>query len=144
MYRKGSPATFEAAWQRLLEHHPRAIYHLQNNLYPDRQKWAWAWVGTRFTAGVHTTARVETKHKNFKQLGLGPNSTLTDVFDTLAGRSNRQRDQAFEQNLAVQSQLEFMLLTLDITYQEPILKEIRWVFPSNIGRVPPISNTLCV
>lgn len=101
VYRMGSRQTFEIAWERLLDDYPETIPYLQADIYRDRDKWAWAWVGTRFTCGLRTTGRVESEHKNYKLLGIGRDSTLIQVFDQLCGRSARQRNKTFEENLAV-------------------------------------------
>lgn len=101
VYRMGSRQTFEQAWAWLLDEYPETIPYLQSEVYPDRDKWAWAWVGTRFTCGLRTTGRVETEHKNYKLLGISRDSTLVQVFDLLCSRSAYQRNQAFEKNLTV-------------------------------------------
>lgn len=101
VYRMGSPATFGIAWNRLLTNYEGAAHYLMTSLYPDHKKWAWAYVGPRFTAGLKTTGRVENEHKNYKLIGLGPHSTLIDVFEKLSGRSAEQRDQSFNRNLKV-------------------------------------------
>jgi hypothetical protein len=106
-YLKGSPEAFEVAWERLLEAWPNHVEYLQLSIYPDRQKWAWAWVGSRFAVGLRTTGRVENEHKNNRLLGLGGHSTLNEVFDKLCDRSERQRDDAFAKKIVVLRQLLF-------------------------------------
>lgn len=95
VYRMGSPDSFEIAWQRLLNNWPEAVTYLMDNLYPDKEKWAWAWVGTRFLAGIKTTSRVEAEHKHFKQIGLGRGINFNELFDILTDRSQEQKDQDF-------------------------------------------------
>ena len=100
-YRMGSPETFEVAWEQLLSRWPSAVQYLQYYIYPDREKWAWAWVGSRFTVGLRTTGRVECEHKNYNLLGLGSHSTLNEVFDTLCRQAERQKDNDVEKKLQV-------------------------------------------
>jgi hypothetical protein len=94
VYRTGSPAAFHLAWEHLLADWPGARDYLQKGIYPDHQRWSWAYVGPRFTCGLRTTGRVEVEHKNYKLLGLGPKSTLNEVFDKLNARSEEQQDQS--------------------------------------------------
>jgi hypothetical protein len=100
-YRRGSPEAFEASWERLIDAWPSLMEYLQLHIYPDRHKWAWAWVGSRFAVGLRTTGRVENEHKNNRLLGLGGHSTLNEVFDKLCDRSERQRDDAFAKKIEV-------------------------------------------
>lgn len=66
VYRRGSPVEFEAAWATLLNTWSAAQSYLKDYIYPDKEKWAWAWVGTHFAAGTRTTGRVEVEHKVYK------------------------------------------------------------------------------
>ena len=66
VYRKGSPVEFEAAWAKLLNDWTAAQSYLKKEIYSDKEKWAWAWVGTHFAAGTRTTGRVEVEHKVYK------------------------------------------------------------------------------
>ena len=83
VYWMSSEETFEDAFRDLVDRWPAASSYLTTNLYPDRQKWAWAWLGNSFAAGLRTTGRVEGEHKNYKLLGLSRSSTLNEVFDLL-------------------------------------------------------------
>ena len=89
----GSPDSFMVAWHRLVEAWPAAEEYLMKSIFPDQEKWAWAWVGTRFLAGIRTTGRVEAEHKNYKLLGLSRTCTLNDLFDVLNARTDEQEDQ---------------------------------------------------
>jgi zinc finger SWIM domain-containing protein 3 len=100
-YRMGSPATFERAWQELLLHWHRAVPYLQEYIYPDKEKWGWAWVGSRFAAGMKTTGRVENEHRVYKILELGATSTLNEVVEKLCDRSTNQQDLDWEEKLEV-------------------------------------------
>ena len=95
-YSKGSPASFEIAWNRLLRQWPAASRYLTANIYPDREKWAWAWVGLRFSAGTRTTGRVEGEHSVYKLLDLGAASDLNEVMDKLCDRSTAQQEREQE------------------------------------------------
>jgi hypothetical protein len=95
-YRQGSPDTFDKAWERLLRRFPETIRYLTTQIYPCKEKWAWAWVGSRFTAGMRTTGRVESEHYVYKLLELGPGSNLLDLFEKLCDRSTQQQDYEFE------------------------------------------------
>jgi hypothetical protein len=66
VYRCAVPETFDKTWERLLVRFPEARKYLTESLYPCREHWAWAWVGTQFTAGQRSTSRVESEHKNQK------------------------------------------------------------------------------
>jgi hypothetical protein len=63
VYRCASPDAFDKAWEQLLLRFGAARAYLTTNIYPDREQWAWAWVGTRFTVGQRSTSRVETEHR---------------------------------------------------------------------------------
>lgn len=58
-------------------------------------QWGWAWVGTRFLAGIRTTGRVEAEHWVHKQKGLTRRSSLNEVFDVLNDRSLEQKHNEF-------------------------------------------------
>ncbi|KZV90777.1 hypothetical protein EXIGLDRAFT_616487 [Exidia glandulosa HHB12029] len=60
-----------------------------DNIYPIRQHWAWAWVSTSFTAGTRTTGRVESENRVNKTLG-GPTVTVKQLFDKLNLRTSAQ------------------------------------------------------
>lgn len=85
----------------MVEKYPEAAGYLQTNIYPDRERWAWAWVGSRFLAGVRTTGRVEVEQRIYKQMGLGMRTSLNEVFDKLNARSMEQKDQEFMQRYKV-------------------------------------------
>lgn len=95
VYQRASVETFEQAWTGMLGHWPE-VRHYVSSLYAVREKWAFAWVGTHFTAGQRTTGRVESEHKNQKQLGLNLGARLNQVFTTLVKRAEKQTTDAFE------------------------------------------------
>jgi hypothetical protein len=69
--------------------YPATAAYLNEELYPCRQKWAWAWVSNVFTAGVRTNGRVESENHVNKALG-GPKKTLLQLFNNLNERTDGQ------------------------------------------------------
>ncbi|KAF8239477.1 hypothetical protein L208DRAFT_1236878, partial [Tricholoma matsutake] len=65
--------------------------YLEEELYPCREKWAWAWIMTKFTAGVRTNDCAEAENKTSKTLG-NAKKTLLQVFDALNQRTLDQTD----------------------------------------------------
>jgi hypothetical protein len=59
LYRAVSPDEFERQWSQLMSQYPSASKYLDEELYPYRAQWAWAWITNVFTGGVRTTGRVE-------------------------------------------------------------------------------------
>jgi hypothetical protein len=77
VYRCASPEAFDKAWDQLVLRFSSARPYLDQNIYPDREQWAWAWVGIRFTVGQRSTSRVECEHKNQKEVvGIGSTVSL--------------------------------------------------------------------
>lgn len=89
VYRAISPETFDRLWNELLLHYPDAREYLENELYPCRQRWAWAWVSHMFTAGIRTNGRLEVENRINKQLG-GPKKTALQLVQALNERTNEQ------------------------------------------------------
>lgn len=89
LYRAVSPTVFELKWTRIIERFPNAASYLQQELYPCRERWAWAWISTVFTAGIRTNGHVEVENRVNKALG-GPKKTLYQVFDALNTRTSTQ------------------------------------------------------
>ena len=87
---------------------PIAAPDLNKNIFPDRDTFAWPWVGVRFLAGLRTTGRVESEHKTHKLIGLCSSSTFTEVFELLHNRTNQQKDLAEWQEYKVYPILEFL------------------------------------
>jgi hypothetical protein len=54
-----SPEEFDKQWQALTTQFPAAKDYLDEELYPCRSQWAWAYTGYKFTCGVRTNGRVE-------------------------------------------------------------------------------------
>ncbi|KAJ7751575.1 hypothetical protein B0H14DRAFT_2405516, partial [Mycena olivaceomarginata] len=121
LYRAVSPSEFDRLWKQLTSTYPAAQPYLDEELYPCRQHWAWAWVGSIFTAGARTSGRVESENHVNKAIG-GPKKTLLDLFRGLNERTNdqkiqdliRHRDSARQQHA---STVETLFL--------PIIKAIR-------------------
>ncbi|KAK0219568.1 hypothetical protein EDD85DRAFT_780463 [Armillaria nabsnona] len=63
--------------------------YLHEEIYPCREHWAWAWIGTHFTAGVWTTGCVEVENWVSKEFG-GPKTSLYELFLKLIKRSQGQ------------------------------------------------------
>lgn len=89
IYRAVSPEDFDRQFQALITRFPAAAQYLQNELYPIWSRWAWAWVSTRFTAGVRTNGRCEVENRINKLLG-GPKVPFTTLFDRLNARTDEQ------------------------------------------------------
>jgi hypothetical protein len=62
---------------------------MNEELYPCRERWAWAWISHVFTAGVRTNGRVEAENRVNKVFG-GLKKTLLQLFDSLNKRTNGQ------------------------------------------------------
>jgi hypothetical protein len=90
-YRAVSPDEFERLWKHLISTYPGAQQYLDAELYPCRQRWAWAWIGSTFTAGVRTTGRVESENSVNKIIG-GPKKSLLQLFNGLNERANNQTE----------------------------------------------------
>lgn len=86
-----SPVEFDHLWALLVSHYPAAKQYLEEELYPCREKWAWAWIMMKFTAGVRTNGRAEAENKTSKTLG-NAKKTLLQVFDALNQRMLDQTD----------------------------------------------------
>jgi hypothetical protein len=89
VYRAISPEAFREAWLQLLDKYPTAANYLDQELYPIRQHWAFAWVSLRFTAGIRTNGRVEVENQINKELG-GPKVNLHQLFQRLNKRTLEQ------------------------------------------------------
>lgn len=95
-YRAVSPDEFERLWGTLVSEFPGCRAYLQNELYPSRRLWAWAWVGKEFTAGIRTNGRVEAENRINKALG-GPKKTFLELFNALNKRTLEQTKEAMNQ-----------------------------------------------
>jgi len=94
VYMAPSPRFFHVTWHRfmtMLSQHDSARRYMENEIYPDRERWAWAWIGSRFMAGIRTTGRLKVQHNVYKQLGIGRWTTLSDLFEELHKRSQKQQ-----------------------------------------------------
>lgn len=88
-YRAVSPEEFDRLWRRLLLQYPAGKDYLEKELYDCREKWAWAWVSSKFTAGIRTNGRIEVENRVNKQFG-GPKSTCFQLFQALNERTKGQ------------------------------------------------------
>lgn len=89
VYHAVSPDEFDRLWDLLTTRYPIAQPYLDEELYPCRQRWAYAWVGTVFTAGVRTTGRMESENRVNKAIG-GPKKSIFQLYDGLNVRTNDQ------------------------------------------------------
>ena len=92
VYYAVSPEALEAAWHDLLTKYPAAREYLDQELWPDRERWAWTYVATRFTCGARTSGRVEGENRINKLLG-DSKTTAFELVTRLIERSNAQTDQ---------------------------------------------------
>ncbi|KAJ7859756.1 hypothetical protein B0H13DRAFT_1639881, partial [Mycena leptocephala] len=60
-----------------------------HELYQCRDRWAWAWISLRFTAGIRTNGRVEVENRITKHIS-GPGKNLFQVFTALNERTKDQ------------------------------------------------------
>jgi hypothetical protein len=91
VYYSVSPEALEAAWLDLVTKYPAARQYLDNELWPDRERWAWTYIATHFTCGVRTTGRIEGENRVNKGLG-DSKSTAYELVTKLIARSNAQTD----------------------------------------------------
>ncbi|KAE9391466.1 hypothetical protein BT96DRAFT_831970 [Gymnopus androsaceus JB14] len=91
-----SPHEFDAKWERLLQHFPTpsVVRYLKDKIYPCRDWWAWAWISTRFTAGICTTGWPEVENRITKFLS-GPKKTFFQVFKVFVEHSEQQIENVF-------------------------------------------------
>lgn len=88
-YRAVSPNDFDDKWARLIETYPAAAPYLSTQLYPCREKWAYAWTSYKFTCGIRTNGRVESENRVNKAFA-GPKKSLKQLFDGLVERTKGQ------------------------------------------------------
>ena len=69
VYYAFSPEAFELAWRQLLLDYPTASPYLESELWPCRERWAFAYVSRPFTCGVRTSGRVESENRINKLVG---------------------------------------------------------------------------
>ena len=91
-YRAVSPDEFERSYEHLVTRFPAARQYLDEELYPSREQWAWAWVSSIFTAGIRTNGRCEVENRINKTIG-GPKKTLFQLFNGLNDRTDGQSAQ---------------------------------------------------
>jgi hypothetical protein len=88
-YRAVSPDEFERLWADLVTQYPGAEHYMNEELYPCRERWAWAWISHVFTAGIRTNGHVEAENRVNKAFG-GLKKTLLQLFDSLNEHTNGQ------------------------------------------------------
>ena len=66
-----TPDEFDRMWSALARdfggRNRTGVESYLQRLYDRRQRWAWAWVGSQFTAGMQSTQRVEKSHDLIKR-----------------------------------------------------------------------------
>jgi hypothetical protein len=92
VYYSMSPEQFDTQWDALLDEFPAAREYLSERLYPTREQWAFAWVATKFTLGIHTNGRIEKENGVSKALS-DLNTSLLQCFEHLNQRSQEQVSQ---------------------------------------------------
>jgi hypothetical protein len=88
-YRAVSPEEFDRLWLILVTQFPSAQQYLQDELYPCRSQWAWAYTSFQFTCGVRTNGRVEGENRVNKLIG-GPKKSAMQLFNGLNERTTGQ------------------------------------------------------
>ncbi|KAF8225201.1 hypothetical protein L208DRAFT_1506921 [Tricholoma matsutake] len=81
-YRAVSPDEFDSLYKHLVTRFPAAHPYLDEELYPCRHQWAWAWVSSIFTGGIQTNGCCEAENRVNKAIG-GPKKTLFQLFEGL-------------------------------------------------------------
>lgn len=90
-----TPEEFEQSWT-ILQHtygNDRSNHYLER-LYRRRQRWAWPWVGSKFTAGMQSTQRVEKAHAIIKNLVSGQSTKLSDLFSAIEKKISDEKSAA--------------------------------------------------
>jgi len=95
VYRAVSPEEFDKKWNKLTSNYPAAANYLNEELYPSRRQWAWAYTSFKFTCGIRTNGRVEGENRVNKLIG-GPKKSLKNLFDGLNERTCGQSVQQLE------------------------------------------------
>jgi hypothetical protein len=88
-YRAVSPDEFQRQYDHLITRYPAARRYLDEELYPCREQWAWAWIGSKFTGGIRTNGHCEVENRITKTIG-GPKKTLFQLFKGLNERTDGQ------------------------------------------------------
>jgi len=88
-----SPAQFQLRWDAMIRQFPAADKYLNGTLWPRRHQWAWAWVSSKFTAGIRTSGRCESENKDNKRRLTGT-MTMLQVFEELNARTKEQSEKA--------------------------------------------------
>ena len=83
--------------------------YLDEEIYPCREQWAWAWISSVFTAGIRTNGRVESENRVTKSLG-GPKTSLFSLFNALNERAQGQTTQELERVRNVCNSLNNVLI----------------------------------
>lgn len=91
VYYSTSPDQFDASWDSLVSKYPHCAQYLNDNIYPCRERWAWAWISHLFTAGVRTSGKIEAENRWNKVIS-GPKTTFISLFQNLNVRTNEQND----------------------------------------------------
>lgn len=88
-YRAVSPEEFDRLWTILITRYPNTKAYLEADLYQCRERWAWAWVSIKFTAGVRTNGRAEVENR-VNQYFSGAKTSFFQLFSSLNERTKAQ------------------------------------------------------
>jgi hypothetical protein len=84
-----TPDEFERKWSALVQdfggNNRRGVEAYLRRLSDRRQRWAWPWVGSNFTAGMQSTQRVEKTHHLIKREATRT-TPLKDLFEVIERR----------------------------------------------------------
>lgn len=117
VYRAVSPADFDSKWADLLCCFPipSVVQYLEEEIYPCRDRWGWAWISTRFTAGIQTNGQPEVENCITKALS-GPKMTLFQVFKALVQCSEDQKSDELVQTRQVRSLQALLCFLADLLF----------------------------
>ena len=117
MYREISPDEFQQMYEYLISRYPAARHYLEEELYPCREQWAWAWISFVFTGGVRTNGRCEVENRVTKAIG-GPKKTLFQLFQGLNERTTGQsvQEMARVRDVRISDNLSLAPSTTGYTY----------------------------
>lgn len=109
VYYSISPTALETSWMSLLNTYPLAASYLSNELWPNREQWAWTFVTNCFTAGIRTSGRIESENNINRAFGDSKTS-----MDELVGRMTARTEQQEESNKMRKRQVSQLILYDDM------------------------------
>ena len=109
-YRTVSPEEFDCLWQTLITNFSSAKQYLQDEVYPCRSQWAWAYTSFQFTCGIRTNGRVEGENWVNKLIG-GPKKSAIQLFN---GLNECTKGQGVQEMIRVHDVCIFKFIALPI------------------------------